>query len=78
MWRHFETIAIDLFGPLPEDEQGYKWIFIREDIATPYELLVKSMKQNKLGRSIMPINVVVVIPTKYKWPPMSRATPITR
>ncbi|GBN86293.1 hypothetical protein AVEN_98417-1 [Araneus ventricosus] len=30
----FETIAIDLFGPLPESKDKEKWIFIVEDVAT--------------------------------------------
>ncbi|GFY09455.1 pro-Pol polyprotein [Trichonephila clavipes] len=29
--QQFETIAIDLFGPLPEMKEGMKWIFIVED-----------------------------------------------
>lgn len=32
--RRFETLAIDLFGPLPTTAEGYQWIFIVEDIAT--------------------------------------------
>ncbi|GBO24028.1 hypothetical protein AVEN_88700-1 [Araneus ventricosus] len=30
----FETIAIDLFGPLPESKNKKKWICIVEDVAT--------------------------------------------
>ncbi|GBM09036.1 hypothetical protein AVEN_229063-1 [Araneus ventricosus] len=30
----FETIAIDLFGPLPECKNKKKWIFIVEDVTT--------------------------------------------
>lgn len=29
--QRFEVLSIDLFGPLPETKDGYKWIFIVED-----------------------------------------------
>ncbi|GFY11928.1 transposon Tf2-6 polyprotein [Trichonephila clavipes] len=29
--QRFESIVIDLFGPLPETTEGMKWIFIVED-----------------------------------------------
>ncbi|KAJ8951776.1 hypothetical protein NQ317_010589 [Molorchus minor] len=32
----FEILAIDLFGPLPIDSQGYQWILIVEDLATKW------------------------------------------
>ncbi|GFX47812.1 transposon Tf2-6 polyprotein [Trichonephila clavipes] len=32
--QRFETISIDLFGPLPESLSGKKWIFIVEDCRT--------------------------------------------
>ncbi|GBN37090.1 hypothetical protein AVEN_88627-1 [Araneus ventricosus] len=32
--QRFETIAIDLFGPLPESKDKKKWIFVVEDVAT--------------------------------------------
>ncbi|GBM92730.1 hypothetical protein AVEN_215452-1 [Araneus ventricosus] len=32
----FETLAIDLFGPLPESKDGKKWIFIVEDYTTKW------------------------------------------
>ncbi|GBL91600.1 hypothetical protein AVEN_23655-1 [Araneus ventricosus] len=32
--QRFETLAIDLFGPLPERKNKKKWIFIVEDVAT--------------------------------------------
>ncbi|GBN19640.1 hypothetical protein AVEN_6793-1 [Araneus ventricosus] len=32
--QRFETIAIDLFGSLPESKNKKKWIFIVEDVAT--------------------------------------------
>lgn len=32
--QRFEIIAIDLFGPLPESEEGYNYIFIVEDLAS--------------------------------------------
>lgn len=32
--QRFETIAVDLVGPLPEAIQGYRWIFIIEDVAS--------------------------------------------
>ncbi|GBM26348.1 hypothetical protein AVEN_239349-1 [Araneus ventricosus] len=32
--QRFETIAIDLFSPLPESKDKKKWIFIVEDVAT--------------------------------------------
>lgn len=34
--QFFETLAIDLFGPLPETSSGHKWIFIVEDVATKW------------------------------------------
>ncbi|KMQ83891.1 reverse ribonuclease integrase [Lasius niger] len=34
--RRFETLAIDLFGPLPITVEGYQWIFIIEDVATKW------------------------------------------
>ncbi|GFY29754.1 transposon Tf2-6 polyprotein [Trichonephila clavipes] len=33
-FQRFETISIDLFGPLPESPSGKKWIFIVEDCCT--------------------------------------------
>ncbi|KAF8785654.1 Transposon Tf2-11 polyprotein like [Argiope bruennichi] len=32
--QRFETLAIDLFGPLPETSFGKKWIFLVEDTST--------------------------------------------
>lgn len=32
--QRFETIAIDLFGPLPETPAGERWVFIVEDTST--------------------------------------------
>src|SRR5262249_6161650 len=32
--QRFETLSIDLFGPLPETSDGKKWIFIVEDTST--------------------------------------------
>ncbi|GFU91958.1 transposon Tf2-6 polyprotein [Trichonephila clavipes] len=32
--QRFETISIDLFGPLPESPSGKKWIFIVENCCT--------------------------------------------
>ncbi|GFU87869.1 transposon Tf2-9 polyprotein [Trichonephila clavipes] len=34
--QRFETLAIDLFGPLPETLTGKKWIFIVEDTSTKW------------------------------------------
>ncbi|GFX86102.1 transposon Tf2-8 polyprotein [Trichonephila clavipes] len=34
--QRFETLAIDLFGPLPETPTGKKWIFIVKDISTKW------------------------------------------
>ncbi|GFX04375.1 transposon Tf2-9 polyprotein [Trichonephila clavipes] len=34
--QRFESIAIDLFGPLPETTEGMKWIFIVEDYTTKW------------------------------------------
>ncbi|GFW05654.1 transposon Tf2-9 polyprotein [Trichonephila clavipes] len=36
--QRFESIAIDLFGPLPETTEGMKWIFIVEDYTKWVEL----------------------------------------
>ncbi|KAJ8970505.1 hypothetical protein NQ317_009523 [Molorchus minor] len=32
--QRFETLSVDLFGPLPETTEGFKWIFIVEDTAS--------------------------------------------
>lgn len=32
--QHFEVIAADLFGPLPETSEGYQYILIVEDVAS--------------------------------------------
>lgn len=32
--QRFEVTEIDLFGPLPETSDGYKWIFVIEDLAS--------------------------------------------
>lgn len=34
--QRFEVISIDLIGPLPETEEGYRWILVIEDIATKW------------------------------------------
>lgn len=34
--QRFETLAIDLFGPLPETPTGKKWIFLVEDTSTKW------------------------------------------
>ncbi|GFW69719.1 transposon Tf2-9 polyprotein [Trichonephila clavipes] len=34
--QRFETLAIDLFGPLPENPTGKKWIFTVEDTSTKW------------------------------------------
>ncbi|GBL79856.1 Transposon Tf2-6 polyprotein [Araneus ventricosus] len=34
--QRFETLAIDLFGPLPETSSGKKWIFLVEDTSTKW------------------------------------------
>lgn len=34
--RRFETLSIDLFGPLPQSSEGYQWILIVEDVATKW------------------------------------------
>ncbi|XP_072398051.1 uncharacterized protein [Diabrotica undecimpunctata] len=31
--QRFETMSIDLFGPLPETSDGYKWMYVIEDTA---------------------------------------------
>lgn len=36
MSQRFETISIDLFGPLPETKTGERWILIIEDTATKW------------------------------------------
>ncbi|GFW34767.1 pro-Pol polyprotein [Trichonephila clavipes] len=37
--QHFETLAIDLFGPLPESKDGKRWILIIEDCTTKWIVL---------------------------------------
>ena len=37
----FEVLAVDLFGPLPTTENGYKWIFIAEDVASRWVEIFK-------------------------------------
>lgn len=32
--QRFEVLSIDLFGPLPQTTDGYRWIFVIEDTAT--------------------------------------------
>lgn len=39
--QRFEVIAVDLFGPLPPTEDGYKWIFIVEDVASRWVEIFK-------------------------------------
>ena len=39
--QRFEVIAIDLFGPLPQTEEGYKWIYIIEDVASRWVEIFK-------------------------------------
>lgn len=39
--QRFETIAIDLFGPLPQSEEGYRHIFIIEDVSSRWVELFK-------------------------------------
>ncbi|GFT63791.1 integrase_H2C2 domain-containing protein, partial [Trichonephila clavipes] len=34
--QRFETLAIDLFGPLPESKDGKRWIIIIEDCTTKW------------------------------------------
>ncbi|GFW34722.1 integrase_H2C2 domain-containing protein [Trichonephila clavipes] len=34
--QRFETLAIDLFGPLPESKDGKRWILIIEDCTTKW------------------------------------------
>ncbi|GFW07855.1 transposon Tf2-8 polyprotein [Trichonephila clavipes] len=34
--QRFETLAIDLFGPLPESKEGKRWILIIEDCTTKW------------------------------------------
>ncbi|GFV34247.1 uncharacterized protein TNCV_991681 [Trichonephila clavipes] len=34
--QHFQTLAIDLFGPLPESKDGKRWILIIEDCTTKW------------------------------------------
>lgn len=34
MKQRFEALAIDLFGPLPQSLEGYKWVFAVEDTAS--------------------------------------------
>ncbi|GBN17524.1 hypothetical protein AVEN_142037-1 [Araneus ventricosus] len=51
--QRFETIAIDLFGPLPESKNKKKWIFIVEDVATfcPVKCNCKRVCNCAYGRS---------------------------
>lgn len=39
--QRFEVVAVDLFGPLPETEEGYRWILIVEDVASRWTELFK-------------------------------------
>lgn len=34
--QRFETLAVDLFGPLPETKTGNRWILVVEDLATKW------------------------------------------
>lgn len=39
--QRFEVVAVDLFGPLPQTEDGYRWILIVEDISSRWTELFK-------------------------------------
>ena len=39
--QRFEVVAVDLFGPLPPTEEGYKWILIVEDVASRWTEVFK-------------------------------------
>lgn len=39
--QRFEIISVDLFGPLPQTEDGYRWILIAEDVASRWTEIFK-------------------------------------
>lgn len=39
--QRFEIVAVDLFGPLPQTEEGYRWILIVEDVASRWTEIFK-------------------------------------
>lgn len=39
--QRFEVVSVDLFGPLPQTEGGYRWILIVEDVASRWTELFK-------------------------------------
>lgn len=39
--QRFEVVAVDLFGPLPQTEDNFKWILIVEDVASRWTELFK-------------------------------------
>lgn len=46
--RRFEQLSIDLFGPFPEGERGFRWILIIEDTATRWMELFPLAQQGMM------------------------------
>lgn len=51
----FQTISIDKYGPLPETEVGYRWIFIVEDVSSMWVELfpLKIMSSEQCARLLI-------------------------
>ncbi|GFX65792.1 retrovirus-related Pol polyprotein from transposon 297 [Trichonephila clavipes] len=60
--QRFESIAIDLFGPLPETTEGMKWIFIVEDYTKWVELFPLKYQ----SKSLIPVYLPQANPVERK------------
>lgn len=58
MSQRFETLSIDLFGPLPEDKDGMKWIFIVEDPTTKWVELFAMRKADAKSCALTLLNEI--------------------
>lgn len=58
MSQRFEVLAVDLFGPLPETDDGYKHILILEDVCTRWVELYSLKLATALDCAIILINEV--------------------
>lgn len=67
--QRFEIIAVDLFGPLPQTEDGNRWIFIIEDVASRWVELFKLTDATAEACSIILIEEIFLrygIPKRIK------------
>ncbi|GFU17752.1 transposon Tf2-8 polyprotein [Trichonephila clavipes] len=65
--QRFESIAMDLFGPLPETTEGMKWIFIVEDYTTKWvELFPLNCFVLDINQSLIPVHHPQANPVERK------------